>query len=369
MAKQAAGSVLVQYRRHHGPRRRHRLAERRATSPSSRSRSSTRRRPTPPARFRAASSSAKGGRPTTRSCPAASSTAPSARSSPKASRTRSRSSCPCISADQENDADVLGVARRLVRAHDLEDPLQGPDRRRARRPRGGQLDPQPDLPAARVLRHGPRRRRLGDSIMMVEGGALEVSEAEMLEALKIAQRGIKELIKLTRSWSRRSAAEDGVGRPGQRTPTSGQGREGGRRAKRSRRRSTRRTRQPRRGRRRREAPRSRRRWPSSSPTRARTSARELEDIEYHALRDQVLDTGERVDGRKTETVRAITVDSRRRCRAPTARRSSRAARRRRSSPPRSAPRDDEQRLDSIEVAGQTTKSFMLHYNFPPFSHR
>src|SRR5207245_11046326 len=33
-----------------------------------------------------------------------------------------------------------------------------------------------------------------DSIMMVEGGALEVSEADLLEALTVGQRGIKELI-------------------------------------------------------------------------------------------------------------------------------------------------------------------------------
>jgi polyribonucleotide nucleotidyltransferase len=31
---------------------------------------------------------------------------------------------------------------------------------------------------------------------MVEGGALEISEAEVLEALKVAQKGIKELVKL-----------------------------------------------------------------------------------------------------------------------------------------------------------------------------
>jgi polyribonucleotide nucleotidyltransferase len=29
--------------------------------------------------------------------------------------------------------------------------------------------------------------------------------------------------------------------------------------------------------------------------------------------------------------------------------------------------DDEQRIDSIDVAQETSKSFMLHYNFPPFS--
>ncbi len=28
---------------------------------------------------------------------------------------------------------------------------------------------------------------------------------------------------------------------------------------------------------------------------------------------------------------------------------------------------DEQRLDELE--GESTKSYMLHYNFPPFSHR
>ncbi len=55
------------------------------------------------------------------------------------------------------------------------------------------------------------------------------------------------------------------------------------------------------------------------------------------------------------------------CRARTARRSSRAARRRRSSPSTLGTANDVQRLDSIDEAGETTKSFMLHYNFPPFS--
>ena len=34
---------------------------------------------------------------------------------------------------------------------------------------------------------------------MVEGGALEISEAEMLEALKVAQKGIRDLIGAARS--------------------------------------------------------------------------------------------------------------------------------------------------------------------------
>ena len=37
-----------------------------------------------------------------------------------------------------------------------------------------------------------------ETLVMVEGGSLEISEAEMLEALKVAQKGIKDLIALER---------------------------------------------------------------------------------------------------------------------------------------------------------------------------
>ena len=30
--------------------------------------------------------------------------------------------------------------------------------------------------------------------------------------------------------------------------------------------------------------------------------------------------------------------------------------------------EDAQRLDSIDEVGEQSKTFMLHYNFPPFSH-
>ena len=92
----------------------------------------------------------------------------------------------------------------------------------------------------------------------------------------------------------------------------------------------------------------------------------LGDLEYTALRDQVLRTGLRVDGRKPNEVRDITVDSgvlprahgsalftRGQTQALVAVTLGTAA--------------DVQRLDTIDVAAETTKSFMLHYNFPPFS--
>ncbi len=101
-----------------------------------------------------------------------------------------------ISADQENDADVLGARRRVVRAERVEDPVQRPDRRRCASAACRELDPQPDLPAARVLDLDLVVAGSADSIVMVEGGALEVSEADVVEALKVAQKGIKELIGL-----------------------------------------------------------------------------------------------------------------------------------------------------------------------------
>ena len=57
---------------------------------------------------------------------------------------------------------------------------------------------------------------------------------------------------------------------------------------------------------------------------------------------------------------------RRCCRAPTDRRCSRVARRRRWSPPRSARRRTCS-ASTPSTSRRDTKSFMLHYNFPPFS--
>ena len=64
-----------------------------------------------------------------------------------------------ISADQENDADVLGVLAASTALAISPIPWDGPIAARAGGPGRGQLDPQPDLPAARVLHHRPDRDR------------------------------------------------------------------------------------------------------------------------------------------------------------------------------------------------------------------
>src|SRR6266566_1357889 len=92
----------------------------------------------------------------------------------------------------------------------------------------------------------------------------------------------------------------------------------------------------------------------------------LEEIEYHTMRNQVLTHGERVDGRDLDTVRPIS------CEVGTLPRTHGSALFTRGQTQALVSvtlgtTRDEQRIDSIDVAQETTKSFMLHYNFPPFS--
>ncbi len=102
-----------------------------------------------------------------------------------------------LSADQENDADVLGMVAASLRPRLLEDPVRRA-RWRACAWAGSKakwiLNPtfqQLEFSDVDIVVSGT-----ADSIMMVEGGAGEISEAEMVEALKVAQKGLQELVAL-----------------------------------------------------------------------------------------------------------------------------------------------------------------------------
>src|SRR5213079_1086882 len=102
------------------------------------------------------------------------------------------------------------------------------------------------------------------------------------------------------------------------------------------------------------------------PDKQREVADVIETIEYNTMRDRVLTAGERVDGRDLDTVRPIN------CEVGWLPRTHGSALFTRGQTQALASvtlgtTDDEQRIDSIDVAQETTKSFMLHYNFPPFS--
>src|SRR5207253_5145000 len=96
------------------------------------------------------------------------------------------------------------------------------------------------------------------------------------------------------------------------------------------------------------------------PENTRDVANVIEDIEYHTMRDQVLAHGERVDGRDLDTVRPIS------CEVGLLPRTHGSALFTRGQTQALVSAtlgtvSDEQRIDSIDVAQETSNSFMLHY--------
>jgi polyribonucleotide nucleotidyltransferase len=92
----------------------------------------------------------------------------------------------------------------------------------------------------------------------------------------------------------------------------------------------------------------------------------LRSIEKRTMRERILNEGERADGRKVEDVRPIT------CEIGVLPRTHGSALFTRGQTQSLAVTTlgtarDEQRIDSIDSSEEITKSFMLHYNFPPFA--
>jgi len=271
-----------------------------------------------------------------------------------------------LSADQENDADVLGVVAAATALSISTVPWNGPLAAvRVGRVEGNWiLNPtfqQLEFSSIDLVVSGS-----ADSIVMVEGGSLEVSEAEMLEALKVAQKGIRDLLGIEKQlmdkagpvqklkWSKaepdvalltkiRGLAEEAMA----------------------------------------QAINAKDKVSRSSNVKAvkdeiykklllehaelgRDISEELEDIEYRVMRKQVLEKSERVDGRTLDTIRPITIETGVLPRTHGSALFTRGQTQALVSVTLGTS-DDEQRIDSIDVAGETTKSFMLHYNFPPFS--
>src|SRR5690349_12983057 len=103
-----------------------------------------------------------------------------------------------LSADQENDADILGAVAASVALGVSTVPWNGP----LAAVRVGKVEGKWILnPTFQQLEFSTIDLVVSGSaeaVYMVEGGSLEISEAEMLEALKVAQKGIKDLIAFER---------------------------------------------------------------------------------------------------------------------------------------------------------------------------
>jgi polyribonucleotide nucleotidyltransferase len=270
-----------------------------------------------------------------------------------------------ISADQQNDADVIALLAASFAINNSKIPFLGPIAgvRVGRVQENWILNPTfQQLPYSDmdIVVAGT-----SDSIMMVEGGAIEVPEADILEAITVAHGGIKELIALQEellnkgrsakmAWTKASLSDEletrvkalaegpissAINHPEKHTRIQSV-----ERAKKD----------------------VAKELIDEFPENSKDIAALVEDIEYNTLRSQVLDTGKRVDGRGPKEVRPISIDTQV---LPRAHGSALFTRGQTQAlvAVTLGTANDVQRLDSIDEAGESTKSFMLHYNFPPFS--
>ncbi|MGH7671827.1 MAG: polyribonucleotide nucleotidyltransferase, partial [Gemmatimonadales bacterium] len=270
-----------------------------------------------------------------------------------------------LSADQENDADVLGVTAASAALTMSKAPWNGPIAAvRVGRVEGAWiLNPtfqQLEFSDVDLIVSGSK-----DSIVMVEGGALELTEAEIVKALEVAQKGIRELLDATAEltaemrqpkmeWTKTEPPAELVARvQALAEPRIAEALNLPEKAERAQAlgalKAT-----------------IQEQLAEEFPENGKDVAHVIEDIEYRTMREQVLTAGERVDGRALDTVRPITCEVGWLPRTHGSALFTRGQTQALVSVTLGTTRD-EQRIDSIDVAQETTKSFMLHYNFPPFS--
>jgi polyribonucleotide nucleotidyltransferase len=287
---------------------------------------------------------------------------------PDGFRNETQVACFILSADQENDADVLAMLGTSVALNMSKIPFNTTvaSVRVGRIKDTWVLNPtfqQLEYSDVDIVVAGS-----AEAITMVEGGALEVPESEILEALEVAHAGIKELC----------AFQDEL-LEGHRVPDM--------------------------------------EWTSTAPDaelkdkvegmaaakvaealnlgdkqeRNQAMAAVTEDviatlteedeqyaehakdigeilrgIEKQTMRRQILDKGERADGRGLEDIRQITSEVGVLPRTHGSALFTRGQTQALAVVTLGTSRD-EQRIDSIDTREEVTKSFMLHYNFPPFS--
>jgi len=270
-----------------------------------------------------------------------------------------------LSADQENDADVLAVTAASAALAMSKVPWNGPIAAvRVGRVEGNLiLNPtfqQLEFSDVDIIVTGSR-----DSIVMVEGGTLELTESEIVKALEVAHKGIRELIDAEleliaekrqpkMEWTKVEPPADLVARVQALADT----------------RLSEALNLPEKSERAQALAALKatiqEQLEAEFPENVKDVGTVLEDIEYHTMREQVLSRGERVDGRDLDTVRPIACEVGVLPRTHGSALFTRGQTQALVSATLGTVRD-EQRIDSIDVLQETTKSFMLHYNFPPFS--
>jgi len=276
--------------------------------------------------------------------------------------------CFPLSADQENDADVWGLLGASISLNMSNIPfntlLAGV---RIGRVQGNWiLNPtfqQLEYSDVDIVVAGTE-----DALLMVEGGAIEVPEEEILAGMEVAHAGIKELIEIQKEILPESRVPDMEWTPILPDKALKAKVEGLAKAR---------------------VAEALKLTEKQERSQAMASVKEeilaklveedeeyaenqgdlkeiLRGIEKQAMRERILAEGERADGRSVDEVRPIT------CEVGILPRTHGSALFTRGQTQALAVTTlgtsrDEQRIDSIDSSEEVTKSFMLHYNFPPFA--
>ncbi len=270
-----------------------------------------------------------------------------------------------LSADQENDADVLGLLGTSVALNMSKIPFAAPVAAvRIGRIQGQWvLNPtfqQLEFSDVDIVVAGTEK-----AITMVEGGAIEVPEEEIAEGLIIAHKGIRELIRIQQKmlpevsvpkmeWTPAEVPEE-VRRRVEELARSRIAESLNLKEKAERNQALAALRED-----------IQAALSEEFPEQERAISAVLSEIEKDTMRRQILEKGERADGRRPDEIRPIT------CEVGLLPRTHGSALFTRGQTQALAvvtlgTTADEQRIDTIDVPQETSKSFMLHYNFPPFS--
>ena len=270
-----------------------------------------------------------------------------------------------LSADQENDADVLGLLGCSAALNMSKIPFAGP----VAAVRIGRIEGQWVLnPTFQQLQFSDVDIVVAGTetaITMVEGGAVEVPEEDIAEGLVVAHEGIRELIEIQKEFLKDVSVPKMEWTPVE-IPADLRARVEELAEERVRE--------------------SLNLKDKTERNQALATLREdikaalaeefpeqegaigtvISEIEKRVMRQQILERGERADGRGVDEIRPITCEvgvlPRTHGSALFTRGQTQAL-----SVVTLGTSADEQRIDTIDVPQETSKSFMLHYNFPPFA--
>jgi len=268
-----------------------------------------------------------------------------------------------LSSDQENDGDILGIigasAALAISKIPLSEPIGAVRIGRVNQewvinPTHSQLE-ESDL---NLVAAGT-----DDNIMMVEGGCAEISEPELLQALELAQREIKRIIEKINEMVKTCGQPKMEVKPEETNPelvkevtelAKGQIDQANRRHEKSERQEALDNVQEK------VLEALKEKYPESEGKIVQI----LQKIEKELVRNMILKENLRTDGRKPEQIRPIT------CEIGVLPRTHGSALFTRGQTQSLVAttlgtKMDEQRIE--DLLGESTKSFMLHYNFPPFS--